>query len=237
MSQPAVAAPSREELLAECFPIAKAIARQIHARLPRGVDLDDLVGAAVMGLMDAADRWDPSRGVAFKAFAKHRMQGAVLDSLRATDWVPRAVRRRADSVARARTHLRTRLGCEPSTGEVGAFLGMDAPTIAQVLREGEPQPLLSLDVARDEDGAPLGDLVPGDEDPEADLQDRERRRLVATAIEALPERERIAIDLFYFREVPLKEVGRVLGVTESRACQLCSQGIKRMQQRLLAATA
>lgn len=225
------------ELVAEYFPLARAIARQTHARLPKGVELDDLVSAAVMGLMDAVERYDASRGVAFKAYAKHRIQGAVLDSLRATDWVPRAVRRRADTVARAKTLLRTRFGREATATEIGEYLGLDGEATAALLRDANPQPLLSLDAPVEDDGAALGDLVPDDATPELTLQDKERRALVAAAIEQLPERERVALVLFYFREIPLKEVGAVLGVTESRACQLCSQAVKRLQGRLLAAAA
>ena len=225
------------DLVAECFPLARAIARQTHARLPKGVALDDLVSAAVMGLMDAVDRYDASRGVAFKAYAKHRIQGAVLDSLRATDWVPRAVRRRADTLTRARTLLRARLGREPSATEIGGYLGLDGEAMQSLLRDANPQPLLSLDAPLEDDGSALGDLVPDDVTPEHTLQEKERRTLVAAAIEQLPERERVALVLFYFREVPLKEVGAVLGVTESRACQLCSQAVKRLQGRLLAAAA
>ena len=225
------------ELVAEYFPLAKAIARQTHSRLPRGVDFDDLVSAAVMGLMDAVDRFDPARGIAFKSYAKHRILGSVLDSLRASDWVPRAVRRRAESLNRARALLRTRLGREPTKTELAANLEIELSALEELCRDADPQPLLSLDAPVEENGSALRDRVADEGNPELALQERQRKELLVAAIELLPERERVAIVLFYFREVPLKDIGAVLGVTESRACQLCSQAIRRMQSRLLAAAA
>jgi RNA polymerase sigma factor for flagellar operon FliA len=209
------------------------IARKTHARVPAGIDYDDLVSAGVMGLMDAVDRYDPARGVPFKAFAKHRIQGAILDSLRATDWVPRAVRRRAEGVSRARHELRARLGREPAQAEVAEHLGVDLVRLQTLSQDMDLQPLLSLDAPLDpEDGPALVDRVVQEGSLEQDLEQAEQKAQLAAAIDHLPEREKAVIILCYFRELTLREVGEVLGVSESRACQLSAQAIRRLQTRL-----
>lgn len=217
-------------LVAEHYPLARAIARRTHARLPKGVDLDDLISTAVMGLIEAVDRFDPSRGVSFKAYAKHRIQGAILDSLRATDWVPRAVRRRAAALENTRAALAERLGRAPTTAEIARDLGTDVDGVHHLTANADTRPLLSLDAPLDEDGQmSLSDVVEDDGNPEIDIRERELRRVAMNAIDRLPEREKVAIVLFYFHELSLKEVGSVLGVSESRACQLNSQGIHRLR--------
>jgi RNA polymerase sigma factor for flagellar operon FliA len=225
--------------IVEYYPLAKMIARRTHARLPKGIDLDDLVSTAVIGLIEAVERFDPKRGVAFKSYAKHRIQGAILDSLRATDWVPRAVRRRAELVDAARKSLVDALGRQPTTGELAAHLGLPIAEVQDLLQNTDTRPLLSLDVpVDDESGTPLADLVPDENgSPDRRFEARQLRQAAVDAIEELPERERVAIVLFYFQELSLKEVGTVLGVSESRACQLNAQGIKRLQARLRAQVA
>lgn len=219
--------------IVEYYPLARSIAKRTHARLPRGVDLDDLISTAVMGLIEAVERYDPSRGVAFESYAKHRIQGAILDSLRATDWVPRAVRRRADMVETARRTLRTELDRQPSAAELAEHLGLDIDEVHALLQNTDTRPLLSLDVPIDEEsGTPLCDLVPDDQTPDIGVEAQQLRNQALKAIEELPERERVALVLFYFHELSLKEVGTVLGVSESRACQLNAQAIKRLQARL-----
>lgn len=221
------------DLVAEHYPLARAIARRTHARLPKGVDLDDLVSTAVMGLIEAVDRFDPSRGVSFKAYAKHRIQGAILDSLRATDWVPRAVRRRAAALENTRTLLADKLGRAPTIAEVAQDLGTDVDGAHALVANADTRPLLSLDAPLDEEGQlSLSDLVEDEGDPESSTRDRELRRVAMQAIDRLPEREKVAIVLFYFHELSLKEVGTVLGVSESRACQLNAQGIHRLRNWL-----
>ena len=221
------------ELVTEYYPLACAIAKRTHARLPKGIDLDDLVSTAVMGLIDAADRFDPSRGFAFKSYAKHRIQGAILDSLRANDWVPRAVRRRADRIDHARAALRERLDRAPTSAELAGHLGLDVEEVHSMLRDSDTRPLLSLDAPIDNDTeTTLVDLICADETPDRSYEENEARKTAVEAISQLPERERVALVLFYFHELSLKEVGTVLSVSESRACQLCGQAIKRLRSRL-----
>jgi RNA polymerase sigma factor for flagellar operon FliA len=221
-------------LIVDYYPLARTIAKRTHGRLPKGIDLDDLVSTAVIGLIEAVERFDPRRGVAFKSYAKHRIQGAILDALRATDWVPRAVRRRAELVDSSTKTLRDALGRAPTVDELAAHLGMSLEETHDLVHNTDTRPLLSLDVpVDDEAGTPLADLVPdSDGMPDRWFEARQLRQRAIDAIDELPERERIAIHLFYFQELSLKEVGAVLGVSESRACQLNTQGIKRLQARL-----
>lgn len=219
-------------LLAEHYPLARAIARRTHARLPKGVDLDDLVSVAVIGLMEAVARFDPRRGVSFKSFAKHRIQGAILDALRANDWVPRSVRRRVEEVESTAARLREELGRLPSATEIAERLEMDVGSV-QSARDADMRPILSLDVAVSEDGeSTLADAVASPDRPDQLAEESQLRGAMVDAVGRLPERERAAIVLFYFRELSLKEIGAVLGVSESRACQLCGQGAKRLRAAL-----
>lgn len=221
------------QLVTEYYPLACAIAKRTHARLPKGIDLDDLVSTAVMGLIDAADRFDPARGFAFKSYAKHRIQGAILDSLRANDWVPRAVRRRADRIDHARSTLRERLDRPPTSAELASHLGLDVEEVHALMRDADTRPLLSLDAPIDGDTeTSLVDLICADNTPDRSYEENEARQAAVDAIAQLPERERVALVLFYFHELSLKEVGTVLSVSESRACQLCGQAIKRLRSRL-----
>ena len=233
-AEPTAITADAASLIVEYYPLARTIAKRTHSRLPKGIDLDDLVSTAVIGLIEAVERFDANRGVAFKSYAKHRIQGAILDSLRATDWVPRAVRRRAELVDSANKSLRDSLGRAPTISELSAHLGMSIEETHDLVNNTDTRPLLSLDVpVDDEAGTPLADLVPDNEVmPDRWFEARQLRQRAIDAIDELPERERIAIHLFYFQELSLKEVGSVLGVSESRACQLNTQGIKRLQARL-----
>ncbi len=223
----------QNDLIVEYYPMARAIAGSIHRRLPPGVDVDDLIGAAVGGLVDAAERFDPSRAISFKSFAKHRIHGAVMDSLRTADWVPRSVRKRADALDRARARLADRFGRAPNRQEIAEYLEIAPDELDEMVTSSEIRPLLSLDAPlADENSASLSDTVAEDFDFTGTLQSEQLRGLAIQAIEALPERERAAIHLYYFEELSLKEVGTVLDVTESRACQLCTQAIKRLRTKL-----
>lgn len=221
----------RRSLLCEYYPLARTIARRTWARMARGVDPDDLESAAVLGLFDAVDRYEPGRGVSFQAYAKHRIQGAVLDSLRATDWVPRAVRRRANTLAQTRKLLHAKFGRAPTPREIALYLDIDPDELRKLQRDADPLPLLSLDApVGEEDGLPLSDCVTDEYTPEDVVLDQERRDALIAAVGLLPERERAAVVLFYFRELSLREIAGVLGVGQSRVSQLCAQGIRRLRE-------
>jgi len=209
------------------------VARAIHSRLPHSVELDDLVGVGIVGLIEAIARYNPSRGVPFETYARHRVRGAILDGLRAADWVPHSVRRKAQAIERTRKELRDSGGDAPTELDIAKRLGIEVESFRSLARDAEIRQLLSLDAPIANDNAtPLVEQVASDSDVEDGVGDTQLRHMLVHAIRALPERECTAITLYYIHEIPLKEVGRSLGVTESRACQLCSQGIKRLRRRL-----
>lgn len=213
--------------------LVERIARQIHARLPQSVELDDLVSVGTVGLIESIARYNPSRGVPFNLYARHRIRGAILDALRAVDWVPHSVRRKAQAIEHARRTLRTLHGRAPTEREMAERLGIQLADYRNLVRDAEIRQLLSLDApAANDNPTPLIEQVASELDLEDDAGANELKQLVIGAVGKLPEREATAITMYYLREVPLKEVGRHLGVTESRACQLCGQGVKRLRRKL-----
>lgn len=230
---PTMDAAIREQLITQHYPMARAIACRIHQGLPQSVDLDDLISAGVEGLIEAVDRYDPTRSVSLKSYARHRIHGAVVDALRAVDWVPRSVRRKADRIKRATVRVRELHDGEATREQVAAQLEVPLGKYDAMVKDSEIRPLLSLDAPMGDDNAtPLVEQVSQTEDFLAQWQREELKDAIIAAIDRLPERERTAIALYYLHELSLKEVGKVLGVTESRACQLCGQGIRRLRKRL-----
>jgi RNA polymerase sigma factor for flagellar operon FliA len=233
MTSVAVATESRNELLLDHYELARKIAYRMYHRLPKVLDVDDLVGAAVMGLFDAIDRFDAHRAVPFESFAKHRIQGAIMDALRAADWTPTSVRRKSDLLQRTRTTLGQRLGRTPSRDEMTANMEISTNQYDALVSDAVIRPVLSLDAPTGEGhDSSLAEVVRSDDDFLADMETEELKVLIQDARQSLPERERTAIDLHFYRDMKLKDVGETLGVTESRACQLCKQGIARMRKRL-----
>lgn len=223
----------RNQLLLKHYELARKIAYRMYHRLPQLLEAEDLVGAAVMGLYEAIDRYDPSRAVPFEAFAKHRIQGAIMDAIRHTDWTPTSVRRKADLLGKTRRELITKLGRAPDRAEMVKKLDIHEDAYDAMVTDSEIKTVLSLQAPTHEDGSgSLADIVPSDDDLLEDMTTEEIRTIVRKESDNLPDRERQAIQLHYYQEMKLKEVGSMLGVTESRACQLCKQGIKRLRKRL-----
>lgn len=213
--------------------LVKVIAQTIHRRLPASVELDDLVSAGHVGLLTAQERFDPSRSVPFEAFARIHIRGAIVDSLRQLDWVPRSVRRKAQSLKREEDSFRASRGRAPTRGEVAERLHITPDEVTTLRREAFVPRLLSLDQPLTEDGGTLLDTVAGESEDAEDvcIEDETRAQLVQ-AIKGLPERERVTVSLYYLRGMSLKEIGMVLGVTESRVCQIRGQATKRLRKRL-----
>jgi RNA polymerase sigma factor for flagellar operon FliA len=207
---------------------------KIHKRLPPQVELDDLISAGMMGLIEAVDRFDAGRNVSLATFARQRVHGAIVDSLRAQDWVPRTVREKVASLERARTHLHERLGRTPTRSEMASRLGISLDEYARMLKSAEVRTLVSADApVGDEGGLRLVESLPSGEDTNRTAQQFEHRRMVADAMVDLTDREREAISLYYFHDLSLRETGRILGITESRVCQLCARGVKRLRTKLM----
>jgi RNA polymerase sigma factor for flagellar operon FliA len=231
----------RDRLILHYAPLVKYVAGRVGTGLPAHVDIADLVQSGVFGLWEAIDRFEPERGLKFETYAMQRIRGAILDELRAQDWVPRSVRSRAREVERALERLETRLQRSATDAEVATELGI---TVAE-LRDFYAQLQLTSVVALDEliavgrGGASIAETLPDDavEEPGAFLDSVESRRLLAEAISQLTERDRVVVSLYYFENLTLAEIGRVLGVTESRVCQLHTRAVLRLRSKMLEASA
>lgn len=228
---------ARNRLLMEHLPQVRYIARRIRDRLPAYVQLEDLVHAGVLGLMEALRRYDPNKHVEFKSFAQFRIQGAILDSLRELDWAPRALRKRGRDLERAQQKLRNRLGRPPTEPELAAELRIDLQKLQRLVNSLSGATLHSL---QQEIGA--GEFSPEEsrsnflvartDDPFTICLSREISRLLARAVADLPPRERRVLALYYYQERTMKEVARALGVCESRVSQIHSAALVPLRSRL-----
>jgi len=226
----------RERLLMEQLPQVHYIARRIHERLPRHVPLEDLVHAGVVGLIDALHKFDRGKQVQFGSYAKFRIRGAILDSLREMDWSPRDLRRKARRLEEAHSKLRSELGRNPSEPELAIELNMDLRGLQLLLGEIHGLEVGSLRVASPRDGKEedLCEYLPDDpkETPLLLCLRSEMKHLLARAIADLPEKERQVLALYYYEELTMKEVGVVLRVGESRVSQIHSMAVVRLRARL-----
>jgi len=230
-------AAARRALIERYAPLARYVVDRLNIAPSAALDYDDLLSEAVIGLMDAIERFDPSRGIKFQTFAYHRIRGAVIDMLRQLDWLPRAVRQKEARLAEAFASLEAELGRPPFDSEVAQALGITVEQLDKLAQEVALQAVHSLDetltLAHGE-AATMADLVadPDAPCPQAELERRAEREMLADAIEALPGSERTVISLYYYQRITLKEIGRVLGVTESRACQIHGKAILRLRAHI-----
>lgn len=229
------AASARDRLVLHYCPLVKYVAGRVGTGLPAHVDIADLIQAGIFGLVDAIERFEPDRGLRFEPYAIRRIRGAILDDLRAQDWVPRSVRSRAREVEHTMERLEAKLHRSASDAEVAGALGI---TVGE-LRELFAQLRLTSVVALDEllaagRGGSLAETLADRcaEDPVLAMEDRETRRLLAEAIAQLRDRDRTVVTLYYFENLTLAEIGRVLGVTESRASQLHTGAVLRLRGKL-----
>lgn len=228
-----VAANERETLITTYLPKVKYIADRIAARLPPSVERNDLYGAGVVGLIDAVERFDASRGVAFTTFAEMRVRGAILDNLRALDWASRTTRRRAREVQAAYAALEQEQGRSATEEEVALRMKISLPELRETLQDMRGLAITNLDERDSETGLSFSEMVSDNSiSPLEQIEKNQLRRLLAGAIDKLPERERQVIALYYLEELTMKEIGEVLGVTESRVSQLRSQAIVRLRANL-----
>ena len=230
-----VANETRDRLVMEHVPLVKSMAQRLAQRLPSQVELSDLVSVGVLGLIDAAGRYKPASGVPFDAFARRRVQGAMLDSLRELDWAPRSLRRLRREVDTAVASLRRKHGREPEEKDIAAEMGLavaEYEKTLEQLRMLDIGAIRSLD-APSEDGTPRVELcVDPDEGAALQLERKELRAHLAQAIQRLPERERQILALYYEEELTLAEIGEVIGVCESRVSQLRSLAVSRLRTAL-----
>lgn len=230
----------REVLILEHLSTVRMVAHQVHSRLPRHMDLDDLISAGLVGLIDAASKFDQTRQVQFKSYAQFRIRGAMLDSLRGLDWSPRELRRRGRAMAEAIRSLSSKLGRAPSDAEIACELGMDIFTYQHMLGELKGLQLGSLNAERSDDsGDEELDFLPAPEgeSPLSLCLEGETREQLAAALESLPEKERLVLTLYYFEELTMKEIGLTLGVVESRVSQIRTSALGRLRKLLRPAPA
>lgn len=226
---------ARDLLIVHYSPLVKFVAGRVGAGLPRNVDQADLVSYGVFGLIDAIDRFEPERGFKFETYAISRVKGAILDELRALDWVPRSVRSKAREIERSMSELEHRIQRSPSETELADHMSIDVEDLRDNLAEISNLGLLALDeVFSAEGGASLGDMVadPSGLSPEAAFQREETRRVLADSINRLPDRERLVLTLYYYEGLTLAEIGDVLGVTESRVCQIHAKSVISLRNRM-----
>ncbi|MBN8510981.1 MAG: RNA polymerase sigma factor FliA [Burkholderiales bacterium] len=222
-------------MLKQYSPLVRRLAHQMIAKLPANVELDDLIQVGMIGLSDALSRFDAGQGVQFETFATQRIRGAMLDELRGTDWMSRGDRRHQRSIEAAVHALEQRHGRPPSESEIAAEMGLKLADYQELLGKVRGTTLVCLEDLGGEDGADdfLDRHLATDEgNPLALLEDRRMRVALVEAIKNLPEREQYVMSMYYEQDMNLKEIAAVLGVTESRVCQLHSQSIARLRARL-----
>lgn len=224
-----------EQVLLEHLPIVRFLARRIHERLPNHVELEDLVSAGVLGLIDAFRKFDPEKKVQFRSYAQFRIRGAILDSLRTLDWSPRELRRKGRAIEEALRTLTARLGRAPTEAEVAAAMGLELGDYQQLVGNLKNLEIGTLHAARNEDS---GDeelaYVPGrpEEDPLFQCLQGEMRERLADAILRLPERERLVITLYYHEEMTMREIALALMVVESRVSQIHASAVAHLREAL-----
>ena len=228
----------RDQLVIEHVGLVKAMASRLASRLPSQVELSDLVSVGMIGLIDAASRFKPSLGVPFSAFARRRIHGAMLDSLRALDWAPRAMRKLRRDVDSALANLRCSLGREPEAADMAQALGVSETEYERMLDTlKSSERAIICQHAVDEDGRTALDLAIEPSESQHDRLEREElRRVLAGAIGILPDREREVLALYYGKELTLAAIGALIGVGESRVSQLRSQAIARLRSTLMGST-
>ncbi|WKD28484.1 RNA polymerase sigma factor FliA [Halomonas sp. KG2] len=220
----------QSELLTQYMPLVRRQALTLQVRLPASIELDDLIQAGMVGLLEALGRFDATQGATFATFASQRIRGAMMDELRTRDWLPRSVRRSARAVDDAVRRLEQQLGRPPEESEIARDLDMPLSEYQQLLNDtnsGQLLPFEELVAEGAESAKEEATNLPFDQ-----LLDKQQRQSLIDAIDALPEREKLLMALYYQEELNLKEVGAVLGVTESRVSQLHSQAISRLRARL-----
>ncbi len=231
-------AAARDRLIVHYSPLVKYVAGRVASGLPQSIDQGDLVSYGIFGLIDAIDKFDTSRGIKFETYAIARIKGAIIDELRSIDWVPRSVRAKARKVEKAYASLEHRLLRTPTDDEVAAEMGMSKDDLQQVFTQISFVGLVALDEVLgggDGQSQTLGDTLPDKgEGPVGAFEGEEMKQILATAINRLGEREKVVLTLYYYEGLTLAEIGKVLGVTESRVCQIHTKAVLQLRSRIKA---
>jgi RNA polymerase sigma factor for flagellar operon FliA len=229
---------SRERLILHYAPLVKYVASRVATGLPANVDQADLVSYGMFGLIDALQKFEPGRGNKFETYAIPRIKGAIIDELRAMDWVPRSVRFKQREIEKAMADLESMLKRQPTEKELAERLGMSLSELHEVITQISFVSVLALDEAvsvgadRGEQVTLIDTLADRGIDPTSGVESQETRGLLAAAINSLSEREKIVVTLYYFEGLTLAEIGEVLGVTESRVCQIHTKAVGSLRGQL-----
>jgi RNA polymerase sigma factor FliA len=231
----------RDRLILTYAPLVKFVAGRLGSGLPAHVEENDLVSYGLLGLIGAIERYDPDRDVKFETYAISRIKGSIIDELRAMDWVPRSVRARARDIERAIAQLEAQLHRAPTDEEIAKKLGITEEELGDSLTDISRSSIAALDElwSPRDDGSdtPGAEMIPDPHapEPQSALAKTELREALGEAIARLPEREKLVVTLYYYEELTLREIGEVLGVTESRVSQLHTKAILRLKARLAGA--
>jgi RNA polymerase sigma factor for flagellar operon FliA len=230
---------TRDQLILHYSPLVKYVAGRVAVGLPQNVEQSDLVSYGIFGLIDAIDKFDPARGFKFETYAIARIKGAILDELRSIDWVPRSVRAKARAIEKAYGKLESQLHRTPTDKELGVELEMSDDQLQTTLNQISFIGLVALDemlAGGDRgDSMTLGDTVADSgEGPVGAYEVEEMRHILADAINRMPEREKVVLTLYYYEGLTLAEIGSVLGVTESRVCQIHTKAVLQLRSRMAA---
>ena len=229
---------NREEVIKRYSPMIKYVANRIAMRLPPHIEVDDLISVGVLGLMDAISKYDSSRGAKFKTYAEFRVRGAILDELRALDWVPRSIRQKASAVEKVVRSLESKLRRLPEDDEVAKEMDMSLDQFYRTIDETKSVPVFSLEdlgIAKESgEQQSLLDCLAGkaDADPQTQIRLIELKEIIAKAIDTFPEKERLMVSLYYYEELTMKEIGAVLDITESRVSQIHSKAVLHLRAKL-----
>ncbi|MEK9803988.1 MAG: RNA polymerase sigma factor FliA [Curvibacter sp.] len=228
----------RDALIRQYSPLVRRLAHHMMAKLPPSIQVDDLIQVGLIGLSEALTRYEANQGVQFETFATQRIRGAMIDELRENDWMSRGSRKSQKEIESALTRLEHRLGRSPSESEIAAELGMELADYQALLYKVKGTQLVYLEDmtgnSDSEDGFLDRHMVDNEADPMQLLRNQRLRGALVAAIKALPEREQYIMSMYYEQDMNLKEIAAVLGVTESRVCQLHSQSIARLRAKMRA---
>jgi RNA polymerase sigma factor for flagellar operon FliA len=229
---------ARDRLIVNYSPLVKYVAGRVSVGLPQNIEQADLVSYGIFGLIDAIDKFDPSRAIKFETYAIARIKGAIIDELRSIDWVPRSVRAKARSVEKAYAKLEAVLLRTPTDAEVASEMGISEQELHTIFNQISFVGLIALDEMLSVGGergesTTLGDTIPDKgEGPVAAFEVEEMKQILATAINRLGDREKIVLTLYYYEGLTLAEIGEVLGVTESRVCQIHTKAVLQLRSKM-----
>lgn len=231
---------AKDKLLVEYAPLVKYVGYRIAVNLPESVSRDDVVSSGIMGLVKAVETFDPTRGFKFETYANHKIRGAILDELRALDWVPRSIRQKAKDLQKVYVKLENDLGRTPYDQEVCDELGINLEELGKILSDVSPTTIISLDDSLSDGGGDSKELRlidtledPDSENPLQVLDFAEVKSIIKDAIANLPDKEKLVIALYHYEELTLKEIGSVLGISESRVSQIHSKTIVKLRSKLM----